>query len=97
MDQSFSMNDDLQNLKNLASQLGTYVILCINIHKLFQILFVWKNYKHAYRSPGQRQFQEACIAPASVSNCFKYLLLKIHHCLLNMIVVHYVYTINPDL
>ena len=24
MDQSFSMNDDLQNMKNLASQLGIY-------------------------------------------------------------------------
>ena len=29
MDQSFSMNDDLQNLKTLASQLGIYLAIAI--------------------------------------------------------------------
>ena len=28
IDESFSMNDDLQNLKNLSSQLGVYVCVC---------------------------------------------------------------------
>ena len=32
IDKSFSMNDDLQNLKSLSSQLGIYICVCVCIH-----------------------------------------------------------------
>ena len=38
MDQSFSMNDDLQNLKTLASQLGTYIR---SYKHIYNILYVY--------------------------------------------------------
>ena len=30
IDKSFSMNDDLQNLRRLSSQLGLYVCMCVH-------------------------------------------------------------------
>ena len=30
IDKSFSMNDDLQNLRRLSSQLGVYVCMCVH-------------------------------------------------------------------
>ena len=32
IDKSFSMNDDIQNLKRLSSQLGVYVCVCIHVY-----------------------------------------------------------------